>query len=273
MAVLLPPELAPLPEPYRALFRRAVEVLANDPRVRAVWLGGSAARGVADAGSDLDLIVAVDDAEAFLGSHAEWLSRIAPVVYARRGPDYVHAVTATCERFDVVAEAAADTERTPYRHRRPVHDPDGLHARVPAPEPARGPDVARMTALAGEFLRQQAVFPAAVVARRDWLLGVVGAENHRTMLYELFVEANRPLPPMGVKQWSAKLTDEQRAVLTSLPVPRPERDDLVAAVRAGAAAWRTAGRAALEAAGGTWPGELDAAVTAYWTRELPEETP
>ncbi|HVF06155.1 MAG TPA: nucleotidyltransferase domain-containing protein [Frankiaceae bacterium] len=273
MDVPTPPGLAPLPEPYRALFRRAVEALANDPRVRAVWLGGSAARGVADAGSDLDLLVAVDDADAFLGSSAAWLDAIAPVVYARRGPGFVHAVTATCERFDVVAEDVADLARTPYRYRLAVHDPDGLAAVLPAPEPARGPDVARMTALAEEFLRQQAIFPAAVVARQDWLLGVVGAENHRTMLYELFVEANQPLPPMGVKQWSAKLTDEQRAVLTSLPVPRPERDDLVAAVRAGATAWRTHGRAALEAAGGTWPAELDAAVTAYWTRELPEETP
>ena len=275
MPVPVPPELAPLPPGYHALFRRAVEVLAADERVRAIWLGGSAARGVADAGSDLDLIVAVDDAaaEAFRDEHRTWLATIAPVAYARLGPGFVHAVTETCERFDVVMEPVSAVAGTPYRYRLPLVDPDGLHALVPAPPPSQGPDVARMTALAEEFLRQQAVFPAAVVARGDWLLGVVGAENHRMMLYELFVEANQPLPPMGVKQWSAKLTDEQRALLTSLPVPRPERADLIAAVRANAAAWRTHGRAALLAAGGHWPDVLDAAVAAYWSRELPEETP
>ena len=68
-----------------------------------------------------------------------------------------------------------------------------------------GPDPAKLTAIVEEFLRQQAIFPAAVVARGDWLLGVVGVRQVRLLLYQLFAEADQPLPPMGVKQWSAKL--------------------------------------------------------------------
>ena len=69
-----------------------------------------------------------------------------------------------------------------------------------------------------------------MVAREDWLLGVVGVQNIQMLLYQLFVESNQPLPPMGVKQWSAKLTTGQRAVCAGLPVARcqprgrPDRD-------------------------------------------------
>jgi hypothetical protein len=43
--VTLPPQLAPLREGYAALYERALHVLTNDDWVRAVWLGGSVARG------------------------------------------------------------------------------------------------------------------------------------------------------------------------------------------------------------------------------------
>ena len=39
----------------------------------------------------------------------------------------------------------------------------------------------------------------------------------RWILYDAYVESNRPLPRTGLKQWSAKLTDAQRATLVALP--------------------------------------------------------
>jgi hypothetical protein len=58
-------------------------------------------------------------------------------------------VTATCERFDVVIEPVAALPESPFVYRIPVYDPDGLHPLV----------------------------PAAVLAREDWLLGVVGVRQ------------------------------------------------------------------------------------------------
>ena len=43
--------LAPLPAGYRGLFDRLLAVVQTDERVRGMWLSGSVARGVADAGS------------------------------------------------------------------------------------------------------------------------------------------------------------------------------------------------------------------------------
>jgi len=80
-----PQQLSGLPDRYLPLYDRAVEVLAADDRVRAIWLHGACGRGAADAGSDLDLSIAVRDADfdAFAGQWRDWLAAITPTVVAR----------------------------------------------------------------------------------------------------------------------------------------------------------------------------------------------
>src|SRR5690606_33737447 len=125
----------------------------------------------------------------------------------------------------------------------------------------------KMLGIVEEHFRRVAIF-GAVLPRQDWLLGVVGVTGHHQLLYDLFVESNQPLPPMGVKQWSAKLTDAQRAVLEALPVPQPNPDSVIAAMHGVVVAFETAGRQALEAHGGVWPTELADAATAYFRRAV-----
>ena len=270
-----PASLGPLPAGYRALFGRLLDVAADDDRVRAVWLSGSAGRGVADAGSDLDVMLAVADEafDEFAASWPDWLARVTPTVLARALPGLPgswYSLTPGCERFDAVAVRASDGPRGGPEGRllvlckdRPGQPGDGAPA-----APARGPDPARLTAITEEFLRQQAIFPAAVVARADWLLGVQGVQGVHLLLYELFVESNQPLPPMGVKQWSARLTEAQREACAGLPPPRAEPAAVLTAMRAAAAAFRDAARPILAAHGAAWPAELDTAVLAYQAREL-----
>ena len=267
-----PHSIDPLPPGYRELLGRLLDVAAADERVRAVWLGGSAARGAADAGSDLDVILAVAD-EAF-GEFAAgwrgWLGRVTPTVLARQLPGMPgswYSLTPGCERLDVVTERASAYPGRASRNGELVLDKDGSFGR-PAGQPgtpgtAAGPDPARLVAIVEEFLRQQAIFPAAVVARSDWLLGVQGVQGVHLMLYELFVESNQPLPPMGVKQWSAKLTPAQRECCAELQPPRAERQSVIDAMAAAAGAFRGQARQILAEHGAPWPGELDDAVLAY----------
>jgi predicted nucleotidyltransferase len=56
--------IAALDPAYADVLQRVTDALQTDSRIVALWLGGSVGRGVADAGSDLDLIVTVRDAEA-----------------------------------------------------------------------------------------------------------------------------------------------------------------------------------------------------------------
>jgi hypothetical protein len=272
-----PGALRALPGGYRSLLRRLVDAAVADDRVRAVWLGGSLGRGVADAGSDLDVILTVadDSFDEFAADWRGWLARVTPTVLARELPGLPgswYSLTPACERLDVVTERAGAEPWRGRRDRLLVFDRDGAFGSaagppVPAALPA-GPDPGRLAEIVEEFFRQQAIFPAAVVARGDWLLGVVGIQQVHLMLYQLFVESNQPLPLMGIKQWSAKLTPRQRECLEALPPPAPRRDTVLQAMRAAAAAFRAQAREILDAHQVPWPDALDTAVTAYQAREL-----
>jgi hypothetical protein len=257
--------VAPLEDGYAELLARVVERFADDPRVRALWLAGSVGRGVADAGSDLDLLVTVSDRAGFT-EPGVW-DVLDPVITTPIPglPGCFAFTTRAGLRVDVVLETSDDVASSSYVHRVRVLDRDGLEPPTPGTD-TRAPDVPRMQQIVTEFLRQSAIFPAAVVARDDWLLGQVAVRNYALMLYDLLVESNQPLPPMGVKQWSSRLTPDQRDLLAALPVPTADRSSVVGSMTAVRDAIRTRGRAALESAGGTWPGEVDDAMAAYWER-------
>lgn len=164
-------------------------------------------------------------------------------------------------------ERITDVDRPAFRRRVTLFDRAHVRALISPPEDANaGPDTAKLTAIVQEFLRQQAIYPAAVLGRGDWLLGQEGVHYARQMLYELFVATNQPLPVMGVKQWSSKLTASQRTVLEALEPPAARREQVMSAMAAARVAFRTSGRAAAEAAGMAWPVEIDDAVTDYWRR-------
>lgn len=268
MAVSRLPELDVLPQGYGPLFDRAAAVFEADRRVRGMWLHGAIARGRADAGSDLDVSLAVADEafEEFGGEWETWLAAITPTVTARPiGPGSFYALTPNCERFDVIAEQVSQLETTPLRRRLVVFDKDALTAAIPAPDDPP-PDPSTVTYLIEETLRQAANFPVVLV-RQDWLLGVVAVQQVQLFLYQLFAEANKPAAPTGPKQWSHKLTPEQRQVLESLPVPTANEQSVRAAREATFTVFfRDAARIA-ERTHVAWPSELEHAVRAYLTRE------
>ncbi len=273
-----PAPLAALPASYRPLFDRLLSVCEHDDRIRALWLSGSLAKGTADGGSDLDVIVAVrdDDYEDFAAHWRQWLAAITPTLLARELPfarGCFYSTTTGCERLDVISEPASELPRSRHRYRRVIFDRDGLTAAVPAPDPSPGPDLGRLRWIVEEFFRIEAITPFMLNQRRDYLVVVAGVQDLQRMLYNVFVECNQPQPPMGVKQWSARLTAAQREILTALPVARPERDSIVAALRAVIAAMRTAGRAAVTACGGSWPSELDDGVQRFVEQNLPLRRP
>jgi len=276
--------LGPLPAGYHRLYTRVVAAAERDDRVRAMWLSGSVGRRVADAGSDLDIVIAIapDSVADFAAGWRVWLAEITPTVLARplpKLPGSFYSVTTECLRLDVVAETAGTADAESLARRLLVLDKDGgaseSFPRANTGEPAEngqpspaGPDLVRLAELTAEFLRQMTIFPAAVVARGDWLLGVVGVQGAQLLLYELFVEANQPLPPMGVKQWSAKLTPSQADVCAGLPAPTATRDSVLEAMHATAAAFRAAASEILAANEVAWPAEFERAVQRFWASEL-----
>jgi hypothetical protein len=259
-----PPELAVLPAGYGPLFDRAASVFAADDRVRGMWLHGSAALGTADAGSDLDVSLAVRDADfgAFAGQWETWLAAISPTLTAREIADgSCYALTTTCERFDVISEPVSKLPDTVMTRRIVVFDKDDLHRLIPPPNDPP-PDTAKISFLIEETLRQAANFPAVVV-RGDWLLGVIAVQQVQLFLYQLFAESNKPMPPAGPKQWSSKLTPRQRRLLEGLPAAAPEEQSVRAAREAAFTLFFAEVPAIASSNDITWPDELERAVRAY----------
>ena len=251
-----------LPPSYSDLLDRFVAHCDKDDRVRALWLGGSVARGDADAVSDLDLMVAVADDrhDDFVGDWRAWLAAVTDTVWAEALPflpGSFYAVTDRHERVDLVVEKTSAIPTTFFRTRLVVLDKDGLHATVPKPEPGPGPSKEKIDWMVREFFRDYGMFDVVVV-REDWLLGVEACQFIARHLYQLFVEANAPLPPMGVKRWSDKLTPDQRAVLAALPGATADRESVMAAHEAIVRAFVDAARPICQRLGVAWPDKLEA---------------
>ncbi len=206
-----------LPPGYGSLLDRCTEVLGRDPRIRAAWVHGSIARGDADEVSDLDVIIAVadDDMPAFAAGWRDRLDKITPTVMAR--PSFGAtgswlAITPACQRFDLWVEAASGVASSPAHDRLVLFDHDNLGGLVPAPPAPAPPSPAKLKDLAQRFSSA-----ASVAQGADELLMLQVIWALRWILYNAYVETNRPLPRTGLKQWSAKLTGAQLATFVALP--------------------------------------------------------
>jgi hypothetical protein len=209
--------------------------------------------------------------EEFAAHWREWLATITPTLLARELPSghgSFYSTTTGCERLDVICEPVSKVAASRHRYRHVVFDRDGLDATVAAPEAAPGPDLGRVRETAEEFFRVEAIVPVMLNQRRDYLVAVNGVQGLQRMLYDVFVECNQPQPPMGIKPWSARLTPQQRQILTALPVAAPDHDSIVVALRAVVHAMRTAGRAAVTRCGGSWPVDLDDGVQRFVDRSI-----
>lgn len=270
-----PAAMEPLPIKYHELLARVIDVAEPDPRIRGLWLSGSLARGTADAGSDLDLVLAIaDDAfDDFVDGWRHWLDMITPTLVANAIPGsnlVFYSLTENICRIDGVVEPVSRVPESPHRTRVPVIDRDGLDARVPDPIQLPGADRKKITKIIEEFWRIQAIFPAMINDRRDLYCAREGVHTASRVLYDLFVECNQPLPPMGAKQFRARLTPEQYDLLLDIPAYCGDRRDLIAADLAVCAAMNGAGRAAAEAAGAVYPERIAAAVDAHLREALTE---
>lgn len=266
--------LAPLPEAYQRLYAQVRTFCEPDQRIRGLWLSGSLARGTADAGSDLDLLLAVrdDDYPSFVEGWQAWLGKLTPTLLARQIPAgdrlIVTSLTPEMCRLDAVVERTGDLPESPFRTRITVFDRDDLDATVPKIVNGPGPDHDKINETISEFWRIQAIFPSMINDRQDLLVARSGVDVSAQLLYDLFVETNQPLPPMGVKQFSSRLTVRQRKILEAIPAFGADAETLIVADRWIVDAMAIHGRAAAEQVGAKYPEELATAVRRYLDQAL-----
>lgn len=170
------PDLAP-DGPHLPFVESAHQVLSRDPRVKALWAGGSLADGTADRWSDVDLRLAVSDHDrpAFMASIQETLQAICPVLgWRQRSTRTAELVVVTFEgplRADFVVTSPDSLDRQRYEPIAPLFDPHGLGARlqqISYQPPRRTPrelmerEAAQVPAEAGRL--QRAIERSSIVA-------------------------------------------------------------------------------------------------------------
>jgi predicted nucleotidyltransferase len=132
----LPPVVAPL----AAVLFRLLEAAEADPRIRALQVRGSIARGTADAHSDLDTLLRVDDdryeaALADLPSLARSLGPALDVLFETPGSPYLFVQFADRVQLELAARRASEASGLAAGVV-VLLDRDGLLARPYEPEPA-----------------------------------------------------------------------------------------------------------------------------------------
>jgi hypothetical protein len=258
----LPAGVPPLPRPHGALLARLLAALDNDPRVLAAWLIGSLARSAGDEYSDLDLLLAVEDAAlpALADGWRDFLAGVAPTVYAQRlgAPDKptITAVTPEWLRFDLTL-AAASRQAHGYSAAVLLFDRAGVAERATFGGRSAADPLARLPDLAADFIRSLGLLPV-IAGREEYFVGQEGAAILRRQLVELLVLEN-DAPRGGVKRLNPLLTAEQRATLAALPLPAPTRAAVIASQLAHAHVFLPRARALLERHGLPYPDEFEQA--------------
>jgi predicted nucleotidyltransferase len=214
--------------------QRAAGVLERDERVRAVWLTGSLAAGSADAQSDVDLRVAVRDAD--FARIAEWWPElvvlVGPVVWRRRWPGppseaIIGAIALDYTRFDLVVQSAADTQPRALEAARLLFDKDGLAAQIDLGVPAAHNPLAALEYVVDEFIRLLGML-TIVVERNDVPIGVEGQMGCYSLLLSLLLmEQGIDRMTMGKRHVARFLSAEQREALAGLPALAPTLASIV----------------------------------------------
>lgn len=256
-----PASAPPLLRPHRDLLARLLAALEADPRVLAAWLIGSLAQGVGDEYSDLDLLLAVEDAAlpALADGWRDFLAGVAPTVYAQRlgtpNKPTITAVTPEWLRFDLTLSAARQAHGYPVAvllfDREGVAECATFGVRAGIEPRARLPD------LVTDFIRGLGLLPI-IIGREEYLVGQEGATILRRQLVELILLENGA-PRGGVKRLNPLLTDEQRATLAALPLPAPTRDAVIASQLAHACVFLPRARALLARYGLPYPDDFEQA--------------
>lgn len=253
------------------------QVLDSDPRVIALFLGGSFGKGQADGYSDIDLvaIVARDDQAEFNTAWRQRLQAIAPIVFWNETGKDQHLFNAITEQWQRIDLISADEDALKKRSKdslKPLIDRHGLYDTLPATIPWPGPNRGYLTYLINEFFRVFGLF-AVAAGRKEYLLGVAGVELLRMMLFNLLSEEVERVDKGGMLAWSRRLSEEQLDLLATIPPVAPTLQSIIDAHLACASAFLPRARKLAARWDIEWPQAFEDATWKHLEREVGMKKP
>lgn len=254
------------------LIAAAKAALDHAEAVRGLFLAGSFGRGTADEWSDVDLlaVVAPDRQREVADLWRVALPKITPVVYWNeldRGGILLNAVAEDWLRCDLSIVAPDRMGQRAKDTIRPLIDRDGIYDRLLATLPRKAPDARALNYQINEFIRVLGLTPVAI-GRGEYVTGVMGTGLLRGLLTDLFMHDVTDPDPGGILHMSKLLSREQVGILTGLPYPAANGDEVIAANMAVARAFMPRARALAQQLGVEWPAAFEEATKAVLRRKL-----
>lgn len=247
----------------QTLIDAVIEILADEPDIRALLLAGSYGRGTADAYSDVDLVAVVlpDEQAAFGIKWRKLLDTVTPIVFWNepdRGGLLLNAISQDWLRCDLRITTADHLSRCAKNTIKPLIDRDGLFNLLPDSLPLKVPSPEVVHYLIHEFIRILGLIPVCV-GRHEYVTMVMGVGMLRDHLATLLMQDVTNPDPGGILHQSTLLSTEQMQMLTALPYPRPEREAVIAANFEIARQFMPRARAMAKRLDIAWPDEFEAA--------------
>jgi hypothetical protein len=273
--------------PQEAFIKRAGEVLSDDDRILAGYLVGGFAVGLGDAFSDVDLQCCILDGAAedlrsswpTLAAEIAPLARVKPFGGPARGP-FIAPIGGMCItpewlHFDIVFQPQSSVDISSIVGMVPLFDKADLLPDTPVPRPDRRGDPFLPLGAVDHFLYmlgnvvsaigRNEIIPAmnGVIMIRDIaLVGLLLAEGGLATTREHVM--GNPFP--FTKRLRSYLTDEQNALLESLPPLAPNLDSVIDGYVALAEAFLPRAKRLAASTGSSWPTEYETASVAYFER-------
>lgn len=256
------------------LIASVTDALADNPAIRGLFLAGSFGRGTADAWSDVDFIaiVSADHVATVADTWRQTLEGITPIVFWNalpRGILVLNAISAEWLRCDISIVTPEQFGRRARNTVKPLIDRDGIYDGLPGSLPQRQPDADTVSYLIHEFIRMLGLMPVGL-GRAEYVTMVLGVGMMRGHLEALLMQDVTEPDPGGMLHQSRLLPPEQMQMLTALPYPGPQRDDLIAANLAVARQFMPRARAMAQRLDIAWPDAFEAATRARLAQTLGE---
>jgi hypothetical protein len=249
----------------------------NAPGIKALFLSGSYGNGMADEYSDIDFILVADDGatDAVAEVWRKAVDQTGDIVLwwdRTTNPVLINAITEDWTRTDVIILKPDQMGSQTQSSLKPLFDHENIFDGLAEAAKNKGPNLPKLKYQIEEFIRILGLLHLGI-GREEYINGVLGVFHLRNLLVDLLIEETNAPNRGGILHLNRLLTDEQKALLTSLPPAIPKRDAMIAAQLAYAKAYLPRARKRALQLGVEWPERFEAATWAKLGKALSIERP
>jgi predicted nucleotidyltransferase len=247
------------------------------PGIRALFLSGSYATGLADKYSDIDFVMVAEEgaSDAVAKVWREAVAKTGEIVLwwdRTNVPVLINAITKDWTRTDVVILKPDQMGSQTQSNLKPLFDHDNIYGNLVEATQKTGPNLKKFRYQVEEFIRILGLLHIAA-GREEYINGVLGIFHLRNLLVDLLIEETEAPNRGGVLHLNRLISDEQKQLLTSLPPTVYSRDAMISGHLAYAKAYLPRARKRAERVGMEWPERFEAATWARLGKALSVQRP